>query len=71
MHVSNDMVEAGKRMASSLINAEIQIDMDGLGGVEKFNVSNYHPDDRRIINDYLDKEIETVEAIYRAMEKAR
>lgn len=70
--VTKSMIDAGEKMASDLMNAQVSTYMDGLGGSKTWDewlaadVSN-----RDLILAYLNEEIVSVTAIYIAMHRAK
>lgn len=72
MKVTPEMVKAGNDIASVLIDASVANSMNGLGGSttwDEFVSRQTH--NRDIVIDYLENRIESVTAIYLAMERAR
>lgn len=72
VEVTPEMVKAGSDIASVLLDASIAKCMNGLGGSktwEEFVEGDVRNQD--IVIDYLEDRIESVTAIYLAMERAR
>lgn len=72
MKVTPEMVKAGSDIASVLMDASIAKCMNGLGGSTTWNeFVSRETTNRDIVIDYLEDRIESVTAIYLAMERAR
>ena len=66
------MVGAGSRMASDLITAQVSRNMGGLGGTPEWREwSAAKAPNRDLAVQYAEGQIQAVEAIYLAMERAR
>ena len=61
------VIEAGEKIASDLMDAQVSKNMGTMGGHVVKNVSDY--DNSDLIQKYLDGEIVSVEAIYIAMKR--
>jgi len=68
--VTEEMVEAGRKIANNLISANCQKSMSGLGGVKDFDLMDYPEEHRDVITQYLNGDIDSVTAIYIAMQNA-
>lgn len=68
MVITDKMIEAGKEIASLLVDATCQKSFGELGGCKKFNIDNYPKKYRNLIIKYINAEIESVTAIYISME---
>lgn len=70
--VTYRMVIAGSRMASDLITAQVSYSMDGIGGGPTWNdwLAAKTPN-RDLAVQYVEGQIQAVEAIYLAMERSR
>ena len=70
--VTYHMVAAGSRMASDLITAQVSHSMDGIGGGPTWRdwIAAKAPN-RDLAVQYAEGQIQAVEAIYLAMERAR
>ena len=62
------MIKAGNDIASLLIDASIQKQMGGLGGGRAYSISNFPTKFQDIIQAFIDDKIDSVTAIYLAME---
>ena len=70
--VTHQMVAAGLRMASDLITAQVSRSMDGIGGAPEWREwSAAKAPNRDLAVQYAEGQIQAVEAIYFAMERAR
>ena len=70
--VTYRMVAAGSRMASDLITAQVSRNMGGLGGTPEWREwSAAKVPNRDLAVQYAEGQIQAVEAIYLAMERAR
>ena len=70
--VTYHMVAAGSRMASDLITAQVSRNMDGIGGGPTWREwSAAKAPNRDLAVQYAEGQIQAVEAIYLAMERAR
>ena len=70
--VTYHMVAAGSRMASDLITAQVSRSVDGIGGApEWLEWSAAKAPNRDLAVEYAEGQIQAVEAIYLAMERAR
>ena len=70
--VTYRMVDAGSRMASDLITAQVSRSMGGIGGAPAWREwSAAKAPNRDLAVRYADGQIQAVEAIYLAMERAR
>lgn len=70
--VTNQMNEAGSKIASALMSASVSKCMNGLGGSKTFD--EWLGDDienKDLVISYLNEEIDSVTAIYLAMERAK
>lgn len=65
--LQKEVIEAGKKMASDLFDAQISKDMGTSGGHVVKDMSEY--DNGDLIQKYLDGKIVSVEAIYTAMKR--
>ena len=65
--LQKEVIEAGEKIASDLIDAQISKDMGSIGGHVIKNTSEY--DNSDLIQKYLDGEIVSIEAIYIAMKR--
>ena len=63
--------EAGESIASHMMDACIQIGMNGLGGCEPFDVNQYPYEEREFLDAYIDDVITSTEAIYLYMRKVQ
>jgi len=72
MKPSEKMIEAGQQMAHDLTNASVCWSMNGLGGSKSWRqFINQSLANKDLIEQYVDQEIYSVEAIYMAMERAK
>ena len=70
--VTYHMVAAGSRMASDLITAQVSYRMGGIGGAPEWREwSATKAPNRDLAVQYAEGQIQAVEAIYFAMERAR
>jgi len=69
-NVTEEMAEAGRKIASNLITASCQKSMSGFGGGNLFDLTDYPEEHQDIINQYLNGDIDSVTAIYIAMNNA-
>ena len=70
--VTYRMVAAGSRMASDLITAQVSRNMGGIGGAPTWREwSAAKVPNRDLAVQYAEGQIQAVEAIYLAMERAR
>ena len=70
--VTYRMVAAGSKMASDLITAQVSRSMDGIGGGPTWrDWRAAKAPNRDLAVQYAEGQIQAVEAIYRAMERAR
>lgn len=70
--VTLEMVEAGKRVASDIVGAQVAYSMDGLGGSKTWEQWDAEPHPNRdLLIGYVEGRIDSVTAIYLAMERAR
>ena len=70
--VTYRMVDAGSRMASDLITAQVSRNMGGVGGSPAWREwSAAKVPNRGLAVQYAEGQIQAVEAIYLAMERAR
>ena len=70
--VTHQMVAAGSRMASDLITAQVSYRMGGIGGAPTWREwSAAKAPNRDLAVQYAEGQIQAVEAIYFAMERAR
>jgi len=72
--VTKAMKEAGCRIASNLIDAQCSWSMNGLGGSKSWRewlAANSNIPNRDLVLAYVDGKIESVEAIYIAMDRAK
>jgi hypothetical protein len=69
--VTSEMVEAGSKMASDLMNAKVCHEMGEMGGAKSWEEfkSGYKGKNLDLIKMYIDGEIESVMAIYLAMSR--
>ena len=65
--LQKEVIEAGEKIASDLIDAQVSKNMGSMGGHVIKDVSEY--DNSDLIQKYLDNEIVSVEAIYIAMKR--
>ena len=65
--LQKEVIEAGKKIASDLMDAQISKQMGSMGGHIIKDVPKY--DNSDLIQKYLDGEIVSVEAIYTAMKR--
>ena len=65
--LQKEVIEAGQKIASDLIDARVSKDMGSMGGHVVKDMSKY--DNSDLIQKYLDGEIVSVEAIYIAMKR--
>ena len=66
--LQKEVIEAGQRIASDLIDAQLSKSIGSVGGRIIKDISEY--DNSDLIQKYLDDEIVSVEAIYIAMKRA-
>jgi len=66
--LAKEIIDAGERIASDLMNALVSKTMGHLGGHIVKPVSEYDHSD--LIQKYLDEKISSVEAMYMAMKRA-
>lgn len=72
MNVTDKMAEAGRQIASELMTAQVAYNMDGLGGSMYYEEWLEKPTKNRdLIMQYLLDEIDSVTAIYLAMEREK
>lgn len=73
INVTDEMKEAGRKMASDLVNALVSKEMNGIGGNLGFDdfAKNYTGSNIDIIRDYINGNVDAVTAIYIAMERAK
>ena len=70
--VTHQMVAAGSRMASDLITAQVSRSMGGIGGAPEWREwSAAKAPNRDLAVQYAEGQIQAVEAVYFAMERAR
>ena len=65
--LKKEVIEAGQKIASDLIDAHVSKDMGSMGGHVVKDMSEY--DNSDLIQKYLDGEIVSIEAIYIAMKR--
>jgi hypothetical protein len=71
--VTEEMIAAGRDIASNLTDANVSCSMGGLGGSLPWKewLSSFNGDNKDLIIAYLINAIDSVTAIYVAMERAR
>jgi hypothetical protein len=57
----------GEAVASALINARVQVSMDGLGGCKYYDISDFDAELRPYIEAYLEGNHDSVAIMYAAM----
>jgi hypothetical protein len=67
--LNQKMVTAGNKIASNLMDATCEYTLCGMGGCRDFKLENFPAENRELIWKYLQKEIDSVEAIYLAMKR--
>jgi len=71
MHPNQNMIEAGQRIASDLMDAQVSWLMNGIGGGKTWReFINQDLPNKDLIEQYIDQEICSIEAIYIAMERS-
>ena len=69
--VTEKMIKAGNDIAGHLGNASIRKNMSGFGGCKLFVLEDYPKEFQYLIKAYVDGKIDSVIAIYLAMEDAK
>lgn len=65
------MINAGNEIATCLMDASIQNQMGGIGGCKEYDLNSFPKKFHQIIERYLANHIDSVQAIYTAMEQQR
>lgn len=70
--VTEDMAAAGRQIAADIVNAQVAKDMDGLGGSKTWGEwLSLDIKNRDIVFEYIYGNIDSVTAIYKAMQRAK
>jgi hypothetical protein len=69
--ITETMKQAGNEIAEHLVDANIRKNMGGLGGCPEFDINDFPSAYHDLIEAYLAQEIDSVTAIYIAMERVK